>query len=144
MIGYLHILWHSCAVYAKDGNLSKYGNAEIAYMARWEGDAGVFVSALVQCGFINIENGGGLHVANWDKLYCRTEMHPTRIKFNSIRQTIVPIVFADDNYRCANCGSTQDLTVDHIIPVSKGGGNERSNLRTLCRPCNSSKGAKDG
>lgn len=31
------------------------------------------------------------------------------------------------------------MSIDHIVPVSKGGTNERSNLRVLCTRCNSKK-----
>lgn len=44
----------------------------------------------------------------------------------------------DGNY-CAECESTANLTLDHIIPVSKGGTNEDENLQLLCRPCNNEK-----
>lgn len=37
---------------------------------------------------------------------------------------------------CAFCGATRELTVDHIIPSSKGGGSHRANLQCLCGPCN--------
>src|SRR5690606_35763415 len=37
---------------------------------------------------------------------------------------------------CEVCGSTEDLTRDHIVPVSRGGTNDPANLRTLCRRCN--------
>jgi len=40
---------------------------------------------------------------------------------------------------CSQCGTPSDLTVDHIIPLSKGGTNDLANLRVLCRPCNSSR-----
>lgn len=43
---------------------------------------------------------------------------------------------------CSYCGSTEDLTGDHITPVSVGGLNTPSNIRVLCRACNSSRGAK--
>jgi 5-methylcytosine-specific restriction endonuclease McrA len=39
---------------------------------------------------------------------------------------------------CADCGATEDLTVDHLIPLAHGGGEER---RVLCRSCNSRHGA---
>jgi hypothetical protein len=48
-----------------------------------------------------------------------------------------------DNFACVLCGQGADdgikLEVDHIHPRSKGGGNEESNLRTLCFDCNRGK-----
>ena len=41
---------------------------------------------------------------------------------------------------CFACGSTHDLTADHIVPLARGGTNALSNLRVLCRSCNSSRG----
>lgn len=51
-------------------------------------------------------------------------------------------VFVRDGNKCVRCGTLDDLSLDHIQPVSRGGGNEPENLRVLCRPCNSSKGAR--
>lgn len=55
-------------------------------------------------------------------------------------------VLTRDGHRCVICGATaQDgvkLHVDHIVPVSKGGKTELSNLRTLCDRCNLGKGDK--
>lgn len=48
-------------------------------------------------------------------------------------------VFRRDGLVCKNCGSNQRLTVDHIIPESKGGSDDPENLQTLCSPCNSRK-----
>jgi 5-methylcytosine-specific restriction endonuclease McrA len=41
-----------------------------------------------------------------------------------------------DHYQCTHCGSRYALQVDHIVPRARGGTNEVSNLRTLCRSCN--------
>lgn len=41
--------------------------------------------------------------------------------------------------RCACCKKKRKLTVDHIIPLSKGGTNWPSNLQMLCKSCNSRK-----
>lgn len=37
---------------------------------------------------------------------------------------------------CAICSRNGDIEVDHIIPVSAGGGRSRDNLQPLCRVCN--------
>lgn len=43
--------------------------------------------------------------------------------------------------RCATCGTTDDLTADHIIPLEQGGAPyDLANGQTLCRSCNSRKG----
>lgn len=48
-------------------------------------------------------------------------------------------VFARDGHRCVYCGATDDLTLDHVRPLTRGGSNEMTNLATACRGCNSSK-----
>lgn len=40
---------------------------------------------------------------------------------------------------CAACGAIEQLTVDHIQPLAKGGSNTRENLQCLCWPCNHKK-----
>lgn len=48
-----------------------------------------------------------------------------------------------DGFSCASCGNTaNDLQIDHVMPVSKGGSNDLDNLQLLCRTCNIVKGAK--
>jgi hypothetical protein len=41
---------------------------------------------------------------------------------------------------CTWCGSTENLCLDHTIPVAAGGKSVRSNAQTLCQPCNVWKG----
>ncbi len=43
---------------------------------------------------------------------------------------------------CKVCGTTEHLTVDHVIPVSKGGTNSLENLQVLCNDCNQLKADK--
>lgn len=53
------------------------------------------------------------------------------------------LVMDRDGRQCVNCGSTRDLSLDHIYPYSKGGNDTEGNLQVLCLPCNSAKGARD-
>ena len=41
---------------------------------------------------------------------------------------------------CAYCGSEEDLTIDHVIPQSKGGSDTTDNVVCCCKSCNQSKG----
>jgi hypothetical protein len=47
-----------------------------------------------------------------------------------------------DEHACVYCGHTKYLTLDHILPLSRGGNNDELNLAIACRPCNSKKNAK--
>jgi 5-methylcytosine-specific restriction endonuclease McrA len=45
--------------------------------------------------------------------------------------------------QCLKCGTKENLTLDHIKPLIKGGLNTLDNLQTLCGYCNSKKGKKE-
>lgn len=49
-------------------------------------------------------------------------------------------VFERDGLKCALCGSTNKLCIDHIFPVSRGGFTTLNNLQVLCERCNIQKG----
>jgi 5-methylcytosine-specific restriction endonuclease McrA len=52
-------------------------------------------------------------------------------------------VFIRDGYTCQYCGEqTRDLTLDHVIPRSRGGPHTWENLVSACRQCNHRKGGK--
>ena len=44
---------------------------------------------------------------------------------------------------CAYCGSKHNLTMDHVVPVARGGLTEYYNIVPACKSCNSSKNVKD-
>lgn len=53
---------------------------------------------------------------------------------------LLKTIFERDNYTCTYCGAIGGkLEGDHIIPFSKGGSDELSNLTTSCRKCNRQK-----
>jgi 5-methylcytosine-specific restriction endonuclease McrA len=66
-----------------------------------------------------------------------------RSEFNAERSALVlTMIEAGVPYVCAEaaCGVHVGLTVDHVIPLSRGGTDELQNLRFLCRSHNSKKG----
>ncbi|HEU4565966.1 MAG TPA: HNH endonuclease [Gemmatimonadaceae bacterium] len=63
------------------------------------------------------------------------------------RQVTNTFLFARDHYRCQYCGRPgaelkhrESLTRDHLIPLSRGGTNEWTNVVTACSSCNARKG----
>ena len=63
------------------------------------------------------------------------------------RQVTNTFLFARDRYRCQYCGRhiaelrpRESLTRDHLIPLSRGGTNEWTNVVAACSPCNTRKG----
>ena len=50
-------------------------------------------------------------------------------------------LFARDGWRCVYCGTTSGrLTLDHVVPRSRGGDSVWENVVTSCAPCNHKKG----
>lgn len=74
-------------------------------------------------------------VESYHSRRCASNRH---ISKRSVRKRI----FERDGYKCKECKAVDNLSIDHIIPVSKFGTDDDSNLQLLCRSCNSSKGAK--
>jgi 5-methylcytosine-specific restriction endonuclease McrA len=51
-------------------------------------------------------------------------------------------IYARDGHKCQYCGATRKLTIDHVIPKSKGGSDDWDNLVVACSSCNTKKGDK--
>ena len=65
-------------------------------------------------------------------------------KVNRISKT-TRIAMLGPNAKCVRCGDGWDkktLTLDHIIPASKGGKGHRKNCQVMCEKCNNAKGDK--
>jgi len=61
-----------------------------------------------------------------------------------IPQDVQVFVWQRDRGCCVQCGSSEKLEFDHIIPVSRGGSNTARNLQLLCEQCNRAKSNKIG
>lgn len=62
------------------------------------------------------------------------EMHETNRVPSAVRRRVI-----DRDGACRYCGSTADLTVDHVKPRASGGSNGFANLVAACVRCNSAK-----
>jgi hypothetical protein len=60
--------------------------------------------------------------------YVKFRFHKLKINRNRL--------FRRDNYACVYCGNKRNLTVDHVMPKSRGGQNTWLNLVTCCSHCN--------
>jgi hypothetical protein len=60
--------------------------------------------------------------------YVKFRLHKLKINRNRL--------FRRDNYTCVYCGNKKNLTVDHVMPKSRGGQNTWLNLVTCCSHCN--------
>ena len=72
-------------------------------------------------------------------------IHPARLErpayedryaSRRVPDSVRAAVMVRDGGRCRRCRRATNLEIDHIIPVSKEGTSEESNLQTLCRRCN--------
>jgi 5-methylcytosine-specific restriction endonuclease McrA len=78
-----------------------------------------------------------------------------RQRTNAIEIIRPLVIFERDNYKCwicgcnvvvlrnkANCKTPKAATIDHVIPLAKGGTHTIDNIKTACRQCNSIKSDK--
>ncbi|TMJ97454.1 MAG: HNH endonuclease [Actinobacteria bacterium] len=67
-------------------------------------------------------------------------LHYVRVPRAVQRKISRRALFARDGWRCQYCGSTGKLTLDHVVPRSRGGDSVWENVVTSCAPCNLRKG----
>lgn len=108
-------------------------STERAFVISYKGNAEIIAEHPESFGLVNPE---------------LTIMKPSIIKVNlyvDIRQQKVPLnrenIYKRDNYECVYCGNGKRhlLTLDHVDPQAKGGGNTWDNLVTACFDCNQEK-----
>lgn len=112
---------------------------EIGYLALPDSQAVAkrAVLRLVEAGWAEVAPGGYYVPAaeEWPPLW-RTGTRDPISDYTRNR------VYRRDDYRCVNCGSKENLTLDHIIPWSEFGPDSEDNLRTYCLSCNCARGKK--
>jgi len=92
---------------------------------------------------MNITTESGWHISS-PSVVIYVPKH-IRLKFPSRERTwkIPPVnrrgILRRDRNSCQYCGSNKNLTLDHVIPRSRGGGHTWENVVTACAECNSRK-----
>lgn len=96
-----------------------------------------------------LEKAELVHKSETNSLRTITQVYPAPSIIRLQRYVHVPYkgislsrhnVMKRDQYQCLYCGSTKNLTLDHLIPKSRGGGSSWTNLATACMRCNTKKG----
>jgi 5-methylcytosine-specific restriction endonuclease McrA len=79
--------------------------------------------------------------ANPKKALARRWKRIARVKAaeGTFQASDIITIFESQNHTCLACKQQKPLTIDHIIPISRGGTNWPSNLQGLCQSCNSRK-----
>lgn len=150
-VGLLEFLWHHTAEYVPRGDIGKYSNHAIAQCIHWRRSPTRLIDALISCQWLDVSEEYRLVVHNW------SARAPRWVHDNLKKKGLVFVDGAEPRGRiqvasgvrhlvisgkaCVFCGSTERISLDHKIPISKGGGNGIENLQPLCLTCNIRKGA---
>jgi len=113
----------------RNGDLLALNVKELSYEQRAE------ISALCEQKLGEFIKKRGM--GTWDYRLIESDPVPSDIRYR---------VLSAAKGRCALCGATSQerrIEVDHVIPRSKGGSNDLSNLQALCGECNRGKSNKD-
>lgn len=110
-----------------------FNKALLAFIAQADADVASSASAPLNEAAVVVPKADG------DVIHSVKRNVPLGVRFTVLKR---------DRYKCVLCGEsppthiTCNLHVDHIVALAQGGGNEITNLRTLCDSCNLGKGAR--
>ena len=80
------------------------------------------------------------HEANYQR--SMNNRNTNRYTKKKISQTLRMKVYERDGFKCVTCSAQTNLSLDHIKPEVLGGEATLENLQTMCKSCNSRKGAR--
>ena len=67
LVGHLELLWIATAKNAPEGDIGRFQNEDIAIACHWDGDPDLFISALVECKWLDESDEWRLVVHDWDQ-----------------------------------------------------------------------------
>lgn len=113
---------------SKDGTIT-VATDDLAWRCRRETEQ---VAALL----VELEIGGFLDLSVHDASTVIDATPAARWPSRYVPRKVRDEVMERDGRRCLACGSTENLEIDHVRPISAGGRSEAANLQVLCRVCN--------
>jgi len=117
-----------------DDNPLNITNVHRAFNLVWKGKATVVTHDLDNpfvCGDQEFKRPTIIRLNTWVYIPYRKAMPLTRHN-----------IYRRDGHKCVYCESTKRLTLDHVLPKSRGGKNTWENLVTCCAKCNGKKDNK--
>lgn len=81
-----------------------------------------------------------LTLKHYRKAAERSDARKARRARKSFSKAEFKVIGERRGYKCAYCGTHEDLEIDHIVPFSQGGEDTLDNLQLLCKKCNLAKG----
>lgn len=124
-----HCILESCASSQRGGEYDTSPRRVALILGEPVANLNSLFDAFTELGMV--ENGA---VTAWSRL--EGDLRPPVHIWGELRKT----VFARDQFTCTYCGARGSaLECDHVVPISRGGTNDLSNLATSCRPCNRAK-----
>lgn len=144
---WVEVLCLACAA-DKDGDLG-IGASEINWRLRR--NVSQEIEALTSKKLVTVTDGR-VTVTNWTKRQSKADSSVSRVQkyrerlkgakgggdYTQHRST----VYERDGNKCVYCHSTENLCLDHLVPLIRGGTNALSNLVTACKACNSGKSGR--
>jgi 5-methylcytosine-specific restriction endonuclease McrA len=76
---------------------------------------------------------------NLEKFAEKQHIRRAKMRLNGVYQVNEKELIKLYSSPCIACGTTERVTIDHIIPIARGGTHSIGNLQSLCLKCNSSK-----
>lgn len=148
-------MWVNCLCVASKSGGKLPDNGTLAFKLRMSvHDLETRLSDLILAGLIDIEPDGSKTPHNWrDRQYVsdsatsteRVKRYREKRKSSGLAQQhyLNPAkkdeVLSKTDGLCAYCGTDENITIDHKVPVGRGGDDDMDNLIAACRPCNAEK-----
>lgn len=115
--------------------------------------AGIDLMMRKEFGMLELDENGAWRVVNWHKRQPssgtsteRVRKYRERVKATGATLTgytkYRDYLMQRDGGACVYCGATENLCIDHMVPVQLGGDDDPMNLAMACKACNSGKSGR--